>query len=50
MLRLRYLLPIAAFAMVLIGGAPSRGETIIDDPSSRVSRLIRRPRRSSSSI
>jgi nicotinamidase-related amidase len=31
MLRLRYLLPLAAFAMVLIGGAPSRGETIIDE-------------------
>lgn len=34
MLRLRYLLPLAAFAMVLIGGAPSRGETIIDEWSS----------------
>jgi nicotinamidase-related amidase len=31
MLRLRYLLPLAAFAMVFIGGAPSRGETIIDE-------------------
>ncbi len=31
MLRLRYLLPLAAFAMVLIGSAPSRGETIIDE-------------------
>ena len=31
MLRLRYLLPLAAFAMVLMSGAPSRGETIIDE-------------------
>jgi hypothetical protein len=31
MLRLRYLLPLAAFAMILIGGAPSRAETIIDE-------------------
>lgn len=31
MLRLRYLLPLAAFAMVLIGAAPSRGETVIDE-------------------
>ena len=31
MLRLRYLLPLAAFAMVLVSGAPSRGETIIDE-------------------
>jgi nicotinamidase-related amidase len=31
MLRLRYLLPLAAFAMVLISGAPSRGETVIDE-------------------
>ena len=31
MLRLRYLLPVAAVAAVLIGGAPSRGETIIDE-------------------
>jgi len=31
MLRLRYLLPVAALAIVLIGGAPSRGETIIDE-------------------
>ena len=31
MLRLRYLLPLAAFATVLISGAPSRGETIIDE-------------------
>ena len=31
MLRLRYLLTLAAFAMVLMGGAPSRGETIIDE-------------------
>jgi nicotinamidase-related amidase len=31
MLRLRYLLPLAAFAMVLISGAPSRSETIIDE-------------------
>jgi hypothetical protein len=31
MLRLRYLLPLAAFAMVLISAVPSRGETIIDE-------------------
>ena len=31
MLRLRSLLPVAAFAMVLIGVASSRGETIIDE-------------------
>ena len=32
MVRIRYLLlPVAAFAMVLIGGAPSRAETIIDE-------------------
>jgi nicotinamidase-related amidase len=31
MLRLRYLVPLAAFAMVLFSGAPSRGETIIDE-------------------
>ena len=31
MLRLRYLLPVAALAIVLIGGAPSQGETIIDE-------------------
>ena len=31
LLCLRYLLPLAAFAMVLMGGAPSRGETIIDE-------------------
>jgi len=31
MLRLRYLLPLAAFAIVLIGVASSRGETIIDE-------------------
>ena len=31
MLRLRYLLLLTAFAMVLISGAPSRGETIIDE-------------------
>jgi hypothetical protein len=31
MLRLRYLLPLAAFATVLISGAPSRGETVIDE-------------------
>jgi nicotinamidase-related amidase len=30
MLRLRYLLPLVVFAMVLVGG-PSRGETIIDE-------------------
>jgi len=31
MLRLRYVLPLAAFAIVLIGGGSSRGETIIDE-------------------
>jgi nicotinamidase-related amidase len=31
MLRLRYLLPLVAFAMVLISGTPSRGETVIDE-------------------
>ncbi len=31
MLRLRYLLSLAAFALVLISGAPSRGETVIDE-------------------
>ena len=31
MLRSRYLLPLAAFAMVLISGAPSPGETVIDE-------------------
>jgi nicotinamidase-related amidase len=31
MLPLRYLLPLAAFAIVLIGGGSSRGETIIDE-------------------
>ena len=31
MSRLGYLLPLAAFATVLISGAPSRGETIIDE-------------------
>jgi len=31
MLRLRYLLLLTTFAMVLISGAPSRGETIIDE-------------------
>jgi nicotinamidase-related amidase len=31
MSRLRYLLPLAAFAMVLISGAPSSAETIIDE-------------------
>ena len=31
LLCLRYLLTLAAFAMVLMGGAPSRGETIIDE-------------------
>lgn len=31
MLRLRYLLPLAAFAMLMLGGAPSRAETIIDE-------------------
>jgi nicotinamidase-related amidase len=34
MLRLRYLLPLAAFAMVLMSGGPSRAETIIDEWSS----------------
>ena len=28
---LRYLLPLAAFAMIVISGGPSRGETIIDE-------------------
>ena len=31
MLRLRFVLPLAAFAMFLIGGAPSRAETVIDE-------------------
>jgi nicotinamidase-related amidase len=31
MLCLRYLLPLAAVAIVLVGGAPSRAETIIDE-------------------
>jgi len=31
MSRLRYLLPLAAFALVLFGGPPSRAETIIDE-------------------
>jgi hypothetical protein len=28
---LRYLLSLAAFAMIVISGGPSRGETIIDE-------------------
>ena len=31
MLRLRYVLPLAASAMIVISGVPSRGETIIDE-------------------
>jgi nicotinamidase-related amidase len=31
MLRLRYLLPLAAFAMALSTGTPTRGETVIDE-------------------
>jgi hypothetical protein len=31
MLHLRCLLPLFAFAMVLMSGVPSRGETIIDE-------------------
>ena len=31
MLRIRYLLPLAAVAIALIGAAPSRGETIVDE-------------------
>ncbi|MGH6671613.1 MAG: cysteine hydrolase family protein [Xanthobacteraceae bacterium] len=31
MLRIRYLLPLAVLAVVLMGGAPSRAETIIDE-------------------